>query len=62
MINGIAAKDDLHLNVTLLGKSDELWNDLWHYYIRADVLLSKSRGMGKLVETKNEILVSGSAE
>jgi len=62
MINGIAAKDDLHLNVTLLGKGDQLWKDLWHYYIRADVLLSKSRGMGKLVETKNEILVSGAAE
>jgi hypothetical protein len=56
MINGIAAKNDLHLNVRLLGKDDEFWKDLWQYYVRADVLLARTPGMAKLIETKDEIL------
>ena len=59
MINGIAAKDDLHLKVKLLGKNDDFWKDLWQYYVRADVLLSRSHGMGKLIKTKDEILIMG---
>lgn len=61
MINGIAAKNDLHLKVKLLGKDDEFWKDLWQYYVRADVMLSRAPGAAKLIETKSEILVMGSA-
>ncbi len=57
MINGNAAKTDLKLNVTLLGKDNPLWDTLWHYYVRADVALS-SGSVAKLIESKNEILVS----
>jgi hypothetical protein len=57
MINGIAAKNDLHLNIRLLGKNDEFWKDLWQYYVRADVMLTRSSGAVKLIETKEEILV-----
>jgi hypothetical protein len=59
MINGTAAKNDLHLTVKLLGKDDEFWKDLWQYYVRADVLLSRTPGTAKLIETKDEILVMG---
>ncbi len=61
MINGITAKDDLKLNVKLLGKSDEFWKDIWQYYIRAEVLFNKTPGLGKIVETKDEILMLGRA-
>ena len=61
MINGTAAKNDLHLNVKLLGKDDDFWKDLWQYYVRADVLLSRSPGTAKLIETKDEILIMGRA-
>jgi hypothetical protein len=59
MINGIAAKNDLHLKVILLGKDEQFWKDLWQYYIRADVLLTRTSGVAKLIETKNEILMLG---
>ena len=61
MIDGNAAKTDLKLNVQLLGKDDSLWTDLWHYYVRADVLLSKRGGVSKLVETKDEALMRQSS-
>jgi hypothetical protein len=57
MIDGIAAKTDLKLNVRLLGKDQAFWKDLWHYYVRADVMLSRVPGLGKLIETKNETLM-----
>jgi hypothetical protein len=57
MINAITAKNDLHLNIKVLGKADEVWKDLWQYYIRTDVLLSKTAGLAKLIETKDEILM-----
>ena len=46
----------MHLNVRLLGKHDEFWKDLWQYYVRADVLLARTPGMAKLIETKDEIV------
>lgn len=58
MINGNAAKNDLRLNVKLLGKDDDFWKDVWQYYVRADVMLSRS-GAAKLIETKDEILIVG---
>jgi hypothetical protein len=59
MINGIAAKDELHLKVRLLGKNDQFWKDVWQYYVRADVLLPRTPGTAKLIETKDEILIMG---
>ncbi|MGE5568749.1 MAG: SDH family Clp fold serine proteinase [Rhodospirillales bacterium] len=56
MIDGNTAKADLKLNVRLLGKDDPLWKELWQYYVRADVQLSRPPGLAKLVETKNEVL------
>jgi hypothetical protein len=57
MIDGHAAKTDLKLNVRLLGKDEPLWKDIWHYYIRADVLLAQSHPLAKLIETKDEFLM-----
>ena len=57
MINGTSAKNDLKLEVKLLGKTDEFWKDLWQYYVRAEMMLSRLPGSSKLIETKNEILV-----
>lgn len=57
MIDGNAAKTELALNVTLLGKDDQLWRDIWNYYVRTDVLLSRLNPLAKLVETKNEMLI-----
>lgn len=57
MIDGNAAKTDLKLNVSLLGKDDPLWSDVWHYYIRADVALAAG-GSAKLIESRNESLSS----
>jgi hypothetical protein len=59
MINANTAKTDLKLNVALLGKDDAIWKDLWHYYVRADVQLSRASNVGKLIETKHEILLRG---
>ena len=61
MINANAAKNDLHLNVKLLGKADDLWRDLWQYYIRADVFMSRTAGLAKLIETKDEMLIMSRA-
>lgn len=61
MINATAAKRDLKLNVKLLGKDDDMWRDLWQYYVRADVLLSRNPDTAKLIETKDEILIMGRA-
>ena len=57
MINGIAAKNHLKLNVKLLGRDDDFWKDIWQYYVRADVFLSRGPGTAKLIETKDEILI-----
>jgi len=59
MIDGNAAKTDLKLNVRLLAKDAPLWEDLWQYYVRADVTLSKSRHALKLIETRNTVLIQG---
>jgi hypothetical protein len=56
MIDGTAAKHELKLNVHLLGKDDPIWEVLWDYYVRADVLLSTSTAT-KLIESKNEVLI-----
>lgn len=56
MINANTAKTDLKLNVELLGKDHSLWKKLWHYYVRADVQLNRASGLGKLIETRNEVL------
>jgi hypothetical protein len=57
MINGSAAKNDLNLAVKLLGKNEIFWKDIWQYYVRADLVLSRIAGASKLIETKEEILV-----
>jgi hypothetical protein len=54
MIDGNAAKTDLKLSVRLLPKDDQLWQDVWHYYIRADIALVG--GFGKLIESRCECL------
>jgi Serine dehydrogenase proteinase len=54
MIDGNAAKTDLKLNVRLLPKDDPLWQDVWHYYIRADIALVS--GVGKIIESRCECL------
>jgi hypothetical protein len=54
MIDGNAAKTDLKLNVRLLPKDDPLWQDVWHYYIRADIALMG--GIGKIIESRCECL------
>jgi hypothetical protein len=56
MIDGNAAKTDLGLSVRLLGKDEDIWKDLWHYYVRADVLLKK-HGVTKIIESKSNILI-----
>jgi hypothetical protein len=61
MINAHAAKNELHLNVKLLGKSDDFWKDLWQYYVRADVFMSRTVGLAKLIETKDETLMTQKA-
>jgi hypothetical protein len=55
MIDGNTAKNELELNVRLLGKEDPLWKLLWQYYLRADVAMNNI-GAAKLVETKAEML------
>ncbi|HVU47873.1 MAG TPA: hypothetical protein VHD85_17205 [Terracidiphilus sp.] len=57
MIDGNEAKTELNLNVKLLPKDDPLWQDIWHYYIRADVALAS--GASKLIESRCECLYSG---
>jgi hypothetical protein len=59
MIDGNAAKTDLKLNVRLLGKDDPLWEDIWRYYVRADVALTRNQKSFKLVETRNVVLIQG---
>jgi|ERR1041384_9592 hypothetical protein len=56
MIDGNAAKTELGLNVHLLGKDDPLWKALWHYYVRADVVLSR-HSAAKLIESRSEVLI-----
>jgi len=62
MIDGNIAKTKLNLNVRLLAKDDQLWKDIWNYYMRAYVILSGKLGKpsSKLVETRNTILLKGS--
>lgn len=55
MIDGNAAKNDLKLNVKIVGRDDELWKDIWTYYVRADVMMGGGV-ITKLVETKHTIL------
>ena len=57
MINGSTARDQLKLAVKLLGKNDEFWKDVWQYYVRADLVLSRVSDAVKLIETKDEILI-----
>lgn len=56
MIDGTAAKTDLKLKVTILGKDSPMWENIWQYYVRADVALAS--GVAKLIESKDEILYS----
>lgn len=56
MIDGHAAKTDLKLNALLLGKADEMWQLLWRYYVRADVLL-KRHAVSKIIESKSNVLI-----
>jgi hypothetical protein len=61
MIDGNAAKTDLKLNVRLLGKDDPVWEDIWQYYVRADVSLSRNQRSLKLIETRNTVFVGASS-
>lgn len=58
MINGNAAKTELKLNVNLLGKADEKWKDIWHYYIRACTAVPK----GKIFETTENVILSSTSK
>lgn len=58
MIDGNAAKTELKLNVRLLSKDNPLWEALWEYYVRADMMLSKF-GVSKVIESRTEVLVRG---
>lgn len=60
MIDGHAAKTDLKLNVRMLTKDEPIWETLWEYYVRADLVLARIGG-GKLIESRNEVLVRGPA-
>jgi len=56
MIDGNTAKTELGLTVRLLGKDDGMWKALWHYYVRADVLLKK-HAVTKIIESKSNFLI-----
>lgn len=58
MIDGNTAKTELNLNTKLLGKDDEMWKKLWHYYVRGDVVLQRSQSV-KLIESKCGFFVQG---
>jgi flavin-binding protein dodecin len=58
MIDGNAAKTELKLNVRLLSKDNLLWEALWEYYVRADMMLSKF-GVSKVIESRTEVLIRG---
>lgn len=60
MIDANAAKTKLKLNVRILPKEDELWKAIWNYYVRAEVLFARNL-VGKLVESKNEVLIQQGA-
>src|SRR5271157_1997525 len=56
MIDGNYARTNLKLNVRLLAKDDPMWDLIWNYYVRADVLMSRN-GVSKLLESKYEMLM-----
>lgn len=58
MIDGNTAKTELNLNTKLLGKNDEMWKKLWHYYVRGDVVLQRSQSV-KLIESKCGFFIQG---
>ena len=58
MIDGTTAKTELKLNTRLLGKDDEMWKKLWHYYVRGDVVLGRSQS-AKVIESKTQFFVQG---
>lgn len=58
MVDGNVAKTELGLNVKLLGKDDPIWQTLWNYYVRADIILGKLQA-SKLIESRHEVLFAG---
>jgi hypothetical protein len=59
MIDGTTAKTELKLNTRLLGKNDEMWKKIWHYYVRGEVVLGRSQS-AKVIESKSQFFVQGS--
>lgn len=55
MIDGNTAKRELKLDVLLLGKDHHLWELLWDYYVRADLVLTRTESI-KLIESRTESL------
>lgn len=58
LINAHRARHDLKLDVELLPKDDDVWKQLWQYYVRADTSLSQT-GHAKLVETPGTSFIKG---
>ena len=58
MIDGTTAKTELKLNARLLGKHDDMWKELWKYYVRGDVTLGRT-GVSKIIESKSQFFVQG---
>jgi hypothetical protein len=56
MINANAAKTTLELNVNIIPKDNAYWRDVWHYYLRVNVMMAK-QGAAKAIESRNELLM-----
>ena len=56
MINATVAKSELALNINIIPKDDQYWKDIWQYYVRISVMMSKT-GAAKVVESRNELLM-----
>lgn len=56
MINANAAKTMLELNVNIIPKDNPYWRDVWHYYLRINVMMAKN-GVAKIIESRNELLM-----
>jgi len=58
-IDGIAAKNEFGLNVSLLGLNDKHWKIIWQYYNRA-LIAYRGAGIDKFFESEHEMLVAAS--
>lgn len=54
-INGVTARNDLHLTVRLCGNDDPFWQKVWEWYTRAEIMMMKASAF-KIFETAHEML------